>query len=128
MRREPIEIEGVHAPRGYSHATRIGDTVHVSGQIALDPEGNLVGRGDVEAQVRQVYANLEAVLQGVGLSLDDIVKTTIFLTDARDIEPFRNVRSEIMLDRLPSSTLLIIGGLALPDLLVEIEAIAAKPT
>jgi enamine deaminase RidA (YjgF/YER057c/UK114 family) len=119
-------VEGVHPPRGYSHYSRQGDTVYVAGQIALDPRGELVGRGDIEAQTRQVYVNLRLVLEHVGLSLHDIVKTTVLLTDAQHIETFRTVRSEVMGDHLPSSTLLVVTGLALPDLLVEIEAIAGR--
>ena len=121
-------IPGVHEPVGYRHLARVGDTLYVAGQIARALDGSVVGVGDVNAQARQVFANLEAVLASQGAGLGDIVKSTVFLTDARHIPGFREARAAVLGDDLPPSTLLIVDGLALPELLIEIEAIAIVPS
>jgi enamine deaminase RidA (YjgF/YER057c/UK114 family) len=120
-------IPGVHEPTGYRHLARVGDTLYVAGQIAKALDGSVVGVGDAHAQTRQVFANLAAVLASQGAGLGDVVKSTVFLTDARHIPAFREVRGSILGEDLPSSTLVIVDGLALPELLIEIEAIAVVP-
>jgi reactive intermediate/imine deaminase len=112
---------------GYSHVAKAGDTVYIAGQIALDADGNLVGKGDAEAQTHQVYANLQAILEELGGSLEDIVKLTTYLTDRSHLETFRRVRNRFFEDPFPPNTLLFISGLAQPDYLVEIEAVAFLP-
>ena len=121
-------IPGVHEPTGYRHLARVGDTLYVAGQIARAIDGSVVGVGDIQAQARQVFANLEAVLASQGAGLRDIVKTTVFLTDARLIPGFREARGSVLGEDLPPSTLLIVEGLAMPELLIEIEAIAIVPS
>lgn len=126
MRRQIIHPTVVHSTKGvgYSHVARAGDTLYIAGQIALDPEGNLVGEGDIEAQTRQVYANLRAICEDCGGSLANIVKMTTYLTDRSHLQGFRAVRNEIFREPFPPNTLLFIDGLADPRYLVEIEAIA----
>lgn len=126
MAREIIQPEGVHSTTGvgYSHAAKAGNTVYIAGQIALDVNGNLVGKDDVEAQTHQAYANLQAILEELGGSLADIVKMTTYLTDRGQLGAFRRVRNRFFSDPFPPNTLLFISGLAQPDYLVEIEAIA----
>lgn len=129
MTREIIHPSSVHSTAGvgYSHVARAGDTVYIAGQIALDPSGNLVGKGDIEAQTHQVYANLQAILEELGGSLEDIVKLTTYLTDRGHLDAFRRVRNRFFTDAFPPNTLLFVSGLAHPDYLVEIEAVAYLP-
>ena len=129
MVREIIHPASVHSTAGvgYSHVAKAGDTVYIAGQIALDAGGNLLGKGDVEAQTHQVYANLQAILEELGGSLDDIVKLTTYLTHRGQLEAFRSVRNRFFSDAFPPNTLLFVSGLAHPDYLVEIEAVAFLP-
>ena len=129
MAREIIQPVSVHSTEGvgYSHVAKAGDTVYIAGQIALDTDGNLVGKGDAEAQTHQVYANLQAILEELGGSLEDIVKLTTYLTDRSHLEAFRRVRNRFFRDPFPPNTLLFVSGLAQPDYLVEIEAVAFLP-
>jgi len=126
MARKIIQPESVHSTAGvgYSHAAIAGNTVYIAGQIALDADGNLVGRGDIEAQTHQAYANLQAILEGLGGSLEDIVKLTTYLTDRTQLAAFRRVRNRFFSDPFPPNTLLFVSGLAQPAYLVEIEAVA----
>ena len=129
MARQIIHPASVHSTAGvgYSHVAKAGDTFYIAGQIALDAGGNLVGEGDIEAQTHQVYANLQSILQELGGSLDDIVKLTTYLTERSHLEAFRIVRNRFFTDAFPPNTLLFVSGLAHPDYLVEIEAVAFLP-
>ncbi len=113
-------------PTGYTHVVEVrgGRTLYVSGQIALDQDGRLVGAGDLRAQTEQVLGNLKAALAASQATLDDVVKLTIFLTDASQIALFREVRDRYFSGPLPASSLVQVVRLARPDLLIEIEAIA----
>jgi enamine deaminase RidA (YjgF/YER057c/UK114 family) len=117
----------VHSTTGYSHAARIGDLVFVSGQVSQDLEGNVVGKGDIRAQVEQVYANLRAVLEAAGSGFDLIGKTTVFTTSLEYRPVIAEVRSRLFesLGHVPASTFVVVSSLANPDWLVEIEAVAA---
>ena len=130
MAREIIQPVSVHSTAGvgYSHVAKAGDTVYIAGQIALDVDGNLVGKGDIEAQTHQVYANLQAIIEELGGSLEDIVKLTTYLTDRSHLEAFRRVRNRFFRVPSPPNTLLFVSGLAHPDYLVEIEAVAFLPS
>ena len=130
MAREIIQPVSVHSTAGvgYSHVAKAGDTVYIAGQIALDTDGNLVGKGDAEAQTHQAYANLQAIVEELGGSLGDIVKMTTYLTDRSSLGAFRRVRDRFFKDPFPPNTLLFISGLAQPDYLVEIEAVAFLPS
>jgi 2-iminobutanoate/2-iminopropanoate deaminase len=113
----------------YSHAVAMGDTVYVAGQVAIGPAGELVGRGDIQAQARQVYKNLDAVLRAMGSDLGSILKLTVYLTDMNDLPIASQVRQEFMPERgYPASTVLEVSKLAEPDFLIEIEAIACIAT
>ena len=126
MAREIIQPKSVHSTVGvgYSHVARVGDTVYIAGQIALNRSGNLVGKDDVEAQTQQAFENLQAILKELGGGLYDIVKMTTYLTDRSQLEAFRRVRNRYLSDPFPPNTLLFISGLAQPEYLVEIEAVA----
>ena len=108
----------------FSQAVQVGNTIYVSGQVAMDESGNIVGKNDVRAQTRQVIANISAVLAEAGASLDDVVKVTMFITDMSRAGEAREVRLEFFTRQPPASTGVEVNALAHPDLLVEIEAIA----
>jgi 2-iminobutanoate/2-iminopropanoate deaminase len=124
MAHEILELNSVHSTAGYSHVAKAGNTLYVAGQVAKDKEGRLVGKGDFETQVRQVYTNLKNILEEAGGNLRNIVKMTTFLTHYNYIETYRNVRDEFFQEPYPANTLLFVESLALPDFMVEIEAIA----
>jgi len=109
---------------GFSRAVRAGDTAYVSGTVAWGPDGELVGRGDVYAQAKQAIANIEAALRQAGASLRDVVRTRIYLTDISRWEEAARAHREAFAEVRPASSLLEVSGLASPDMLVEIEAIA----
>jgi reactive intermediate/imine deaminase len=108
----------------YSNGVRAGDTVYVSGQVALDAGGRLVGPGDVVAQTRQTLDNVKAVLAAAGATLDDVVKVTVYLADVDDRPRVNEVRRAYFGPNRPASTLVEVSRLALEGLLIEIEAIA----
>jgi reactive intermediate/imine deaminase len=125
MANESIAPPFIHQTTGYSHAVRAGNTLYIAGQVALDPDGNLVGPGDIEAQVAQVWQNLKSVLAYAGGSVDDIVKITVFTTDLEYRPAIAAAREAVFPNgRYPASTFLVVQSLARPELLVEIEAIA----
>jgi enamine deaminase RidA (YjgF/YER057c/UK114 family) len=110
---------------GYSRAVRLGPLVHVSGTTANGPDGKLVGAGDIAAQVEQVFRNVRTVVEGCGGTMDDIVKITVYVTDAAHRPAVAAARQRHFPDgRYPASTYLVVSGLAIPELLVEIEAVA----
>jgi 2-iminobutanoate/2-iminopropanoate deaminase len=124
MARRVPETADVAPPQAYySHAVIAGDMVYVAGQVAVDAHGTVVD-GDAEAQTRQVMENLTRVVEAAGASMDDVVKTTVFLTDLADREAVGRVRREYFTDPPPANTLLVVSSLANPAFLVEIEAVA----
>ncbi|MEZ5291657.1 MAG: RidA family protein [Vicinamibacterales bacterium] len=120
---------GLSTPTGYTHvvSARGGRTIYVSGQVALDAKGQLVGRGDLSAQAAQVFANLETALTAAGATFDDVVKTNYYMLDAAHVQVVRDIRSRYFTRELPASTLVQVGRLANPDFLLEIEVIAVVP-
>ena len=119
----------VHAPLGaYSHTARVpagSDWLVVAGQVGIGPDGKLAG--GARAQAAQAFRNIVECLAAHGMDRGDLVKFTVFLTDARFIEEYRAARREVIGDEYkPPSTLLIVAGLVAPDMVVEIEAFAAK--
>ncbi len=124
-RGERINPPGVHTPQAnYSHVTRVGNTLYISGQLALDPDGNLVGAGDAAAQAEQCYRNVKAIVEHFGGTLDDIVKITQYITDLAYRPLVAGPRDRYLGTPGPASTLVVVKGLAAPDYLVEIEALA----
>jgi len=111
--------------RGYTQVVKTGNTVYIAGQVSVTSDGNVVGKGEPEAQVRQVWRNLEAAVASAGGSLQNIVKTTTYITSIDYAAAVRQVRDELFRSlHPPTSTLLVISELASPDFMVEIEAIA----
>ena len=101
-----------------------GTTVYTSGQVARNSQGEVVGKGDVGAQTRQVLENLKSVLAEAGATLDDIVKVVVYVTNVADFAAVHEVRAEYFKKDYPASTLVEVSALAGPDLLIEIEAVA----
>jgi enamine deaminase RidA (YjgF/YER057c/UK114 family) len=115
------------SPLGYSHVAEVrgGRTLYISGQLALDKDGNLVGRGDFPAQVKQVFENLKARLEEAGASFKDMVKLNFYITDASDIQALRDIRNNyINTENPPASTLVVVKQLVREEYLIEVEAIA----
>lgn len=118
---QPSSLGVPFAP--YVPGTKRGSLVFTAGQVALDREGNLVGKGDVKAQTRQVLKNLQAVLEEGGATLADVMKTTVYLADISHFADMNGVYAEFFGDQKPARTT-VEARLARPELLVEIEAIA----
>jgi enamine deaminase RidA (YjgF/YER057c/UK114 family) len=115
------------APAGYSHVVEVkgGRTLYISGQIATDKDGNLVGRNDFPAQVKQVFENLEARLKEGGASFKDVVKLNYYLTDASGVQAVRDIRNNyINTESPPASTLVVVKQLVREEYLIEVEAVA----
>jgi len=132
MRATRSNPDTVAAPMGtYSQAVRVetGDAVwiHVSGQIAIDREGDLVGPGDLRAQTRQVFENLKAILEANGATFGDAVKIGTYLTTLDDLAAMREVRSEYLTSDPPASTAVRVVALVVPDALIEIDLVAVVP-
>ena len=132
MRATRSNPDTVAAPMGtYSQAVRIetGDAlwIHVSGQIAIDLAGNLVGPGDLRAQTRQVFENLKAILEANGATFADAVKIGTYLTTLDDLAGMREVRSEYLTAEPPASTAVQVVALVVPEALIEIDLVAAVP-
>ena len=112
---------------GYSQGWRVDhaeSVVFIAGQIALSPDGQLVGEGDFEAQCRQVFENIATVLERAGATFDAIVKVTVYMPDITNLPTYRRVKAEFVTGAQPASTAIEVKGLAFPGLLVEVEAVA----
>ena len=110
---------------GFAQGTQIGDTIYVAGQVAQDPDGKLVGPGDMKAQARQVFANIEAVLAVAGASMKDVVKITTYVTDMSRYADYGAVRAEVFPDADIASATVAAPSLVRGGFLIEIETIAA---
>jgi len=128
MEKQQTNIRFINrAPAGYSHVVEVkgGRTLYIAGQIALDKDGNLVGRGDFRAQVKQVFENLKARLEKGGASFKDVVKLNYYLTDASDLQSLRDTRnSYINTENPPASTLVVVKQLVREEFMIEVEAVA----
>jgi 2-iminobutanoate/2-iminopropanoate deaminase len=114
--------------RGYSHAVRVelngAVIIYVSGQMAFDIDGALVGVHDMEAQTRKVFENLREILSANMAAFSDVVKMDTYVTDLAGLPAIREVRREYLGDEPPASTLVEISGLVHPDALIEIDVVA----
>lgn len=119
-----INPPGMTQPTAYSHVVRHDNLLFMAGQVALDAEGNVVGAGDMQAQVRQVLENMRTVLASQGADFSNIVKITIYTTDIDAYRQTGDIREEYWQGIAPASTLVQIERLARPVFLVEIEATA----
>ena len=121
----PIRLDpDPYEPYRLSQGFRVGDLLLVSGQAAIDEHGGLVGVGDFDAQAEQVFRNLQRVLEAGGSSLERVVKVTIFLTDMGNFPKIVELRGKWFTPPYPADTIVEVTSLALPELELEIEAIA----
>ena len=114
-------------PTGYTHIVEVtgpAKTVYISGQIAYDKDGKVVGAGDMKAQAEQVFKNLQAALGAAGAKFSDVVKMNTYITDMDKAPAVREVRARYFGETTPASTLVQVVHLARPELMLEIEVIA----
>jgi len=117
-------------PTGYTHIVEVtgpSKTIYISGQIAFDKDGNLVGGGDMKAQAEQVFKNLQTALTAAGAKFSDIVKMNSYITDMGQAQAVRDVRTRYFGEVVPASTFVQVAALARPGLMLEIEVIAVVP-
>jgi enamine deaminase RidA (YjgF/YER057c/UK114 family) len=118
-------------PPGYSNVVEVSGAriIFIAGQVALDAEGNLVGKGDFEAQADQVFRNLQAALASVGCTAQNLVKLTVFVRDMGELAAYRRARNRFFATSeppaAPAVTLVEVSRLFAEDFLIEVEAIAA---
>jgi enamine deaminase RidA (YjgF/YER057c/UK114 family) len=118
----------LHAPFGYSHVVEAsGRLAFISGQVAYNQAGELVGAGDAGAQARQVFENLKAALAELGTDFGSVVKLNYYAVDEESLQQIRSVRSEYVGEDPPASTFVFVRALVRPELLIEIEAVVALP-
>ncbi len=125
----PHELASAPAARFlYSHGVRRGAQLWISGQVSMDSAGAIVAEDDITGQAERVFENLLAVLRAAGGDFSDVVSTTTYVTDRSLLLPVNEVRGRyLQTDPSPTSTLLVVAGLARPEFLVEISAVAVLP-
>ena len=126
MQRTYLNPDGLAAqPEPYSHAIRSGDTLYIAGQVAFDEQNRVVGIGDPRRQAEQVWRNIRLAVEASGGTLADIIKITVFLRDIRHAAAEISVRESLFTPgRFPICTLVQVANLGLPDLLMEVDAVA----
>jgi enamine deaminase RidA (YjgF/YER057c/UK114 family) len=118
------QLIGPRPDANFSQAVRVGDTIHVAGQVAINEQRELVGEGDSEAQARQCFVNLARVLGEAGASISDVVSITAFLIGTEYYPGYATAKREFLSTALPAGTAVIVAGLMDPRFLIEIEAVA----
>ena len=109
---------------GYARAVQVGDTVYVSGTTATDPSGKIVGPGNMYAQTIQSIRNIESALNRLGMSLENVVRTRMYVTDIDRWEEVGKAHAELFGAIHPATSMIGVGRLVDPEMLVEIEAVA----
>lgn len=125
-----IQPEGLARAGAYTHVVSVsgGRTIYISGQVALDKTGALVGKGDMRAQAEQAFQNLKLALEAAGATFKDVVKMTYYVVDMSQFQAVRDVRAKYLsAETPPASTAVGVTRLVSPDMLLEIEAIAVVP-
>ncbi len=120
IRTEPDPLEPYFISQGF----RVGNVIHLSGQAAISSEGELVGVGDFDAQAEQTFRNIQQVLETAGSSLAKVFKVTIYLTDMSHFPRIVELRQRWFSPPYPADTIVEVKSLALPELMIEIEAMA----
>ena len=129
QKKQFINPPELSTPRGYTHVVTSegGKTVYIAGQVSMNAKGEIVGKGDLKAQMVQVYENLKVALKAAGAEFTDVVKMTTYIVNYQPehIPILREVRANYLSPTLPpANTLLGVQALFQPDVLIEIEAIA----
>jgi len=130
MEKTYLQPTNVPKPAGdYSQGLKVkgGTLVVISGQVAWDVQGNLVGKGDFEAQARQVFENLKNMLASAGATFSDVVKLGIFLKNREDFAVFKGIHAQYLKPPYPPTTLLVVKDLAREEWLLEVEVMAVVP-
>ncbi|MBR1267617.1 RidA family protein [Bradyrhizobium sp. AUGA SZCCT0222] len=131
MSKEIFSPPTLPPPTGYSHIAKVnkGTLVYVAGQVSADASGKMVGEGNFEAQVEQVFKNLKLALEAAGATMADIVKLNTYLVaevSQDDLPKMRAIRDRYLnKEKPPASTLVVVSRLARPGWLIEIEVVAA---
>jgi enamine deaminase RidA (YjgF/YER057c/UK114 family) len=112
---------------GYTHAIRIGHDIKISGAVSMDDQGNPTAVGDFEQQMKNVYADLDKVLQHYGCTFDDVIVENVYTTNMAKFLEVAAYRASIYTKQFPTGTWLEVKGLALPEFLIEIELEAYAP-
>ena len=123
MKKEGISPKGLFEPMGWSHAIKAGNTIYLAGMVGLDEQRKVV-EGGFEAQTIKTFENLKIILKEAGASMEDVVKLNIYVTDMANIVKFREIRARYFNPPMPAATGVEVSKLIMPDLLIEIEAIA----
>jgi enamine deaminase RidA (YjgF/YER057c/UK114 family) len=123
---ERINPSTLSKPTGYTHVVTVtgGRTIYISGQVAFDKEGNIVGPKDFRAQAVQVFENLRVALTAAGADFTNLVKLNYYVLDMGNISTLREIRSGYLKSEPPASTLVEVGRLAHEQFMLEIEAVA----
>ncbi|MCC2642247.1 MAG: yabJ 3 [Nitrospira sp.] len=125
MKVQKISIEpDPYAPFRLAQGYRVGELLFISGQAAIDGNGQLVGSGDFDVQAEQVFKNLDRVLRAGGSSLANVIKVTIFLRDMSNFSKIVELRGRYFAPPYPADTIVEVTSLYSPEALIEIEAIA----
>ena len=128
MEKQPINPWRWQEKFGFSHAWKVDGAqsiVFLAGQGPVSAEGQIVGQGDFEAQARRTFENIQAVLEQAGTSFGAVVKLTVYLTDIGHLLDYARVRNDfIVTSEPPASTALEVSALALPGMMIEVDAIA----
>ena len=127
-KRKEVRLPGLVAPIShYTDAVRFGNLLFISGMVGVDAQGRVAGRGDVVAQARATFSNMERILEAEGASFADVLKVTVYLRNVEDRARINPVRAEFFGDARPASTLVEVSKLVAPELLIEVEAVAGLP-
>jgi 2-iminobutanoate/2-iminopropanoate deaminase len=122
--RQEYRVAGLAKPLShYTDAVRFKDMLFISGLGAFDAAGNVVGADDVVEQTRQIFRNMQLVLDAAGADFSDILKVVVYVTDVKDLPRINPVRQQVFGEYRPTSTLVEVSRLALPEMKVEIEAV-----
>jgi 2-iminobutanoate/2-iminopropanoate deaminase len=132
IKRETIQPKGIHVRMmagqpAYSQVVTIsgsGRMIFLAGQLARDPDGNCVGKGDMRTQIQQVGENIKTCLEAAGATLADIVKTNTYITDFEEFSKHGDMRMRYFGAATPTSTTVEVRRLAGPDFMIEIEVMA----
>ncbi|MYE83874.1 MAG: RidA family protein [Gammaproteobacteria bacterium] len=127
-KRREVRVPDVCEPIShYTDAVRFGNVLFLSGMVGVDAKGRVIGKGDVVAQARATFANMQRILEAEGASFADVLKVTVYLRNVEDRARINPVRAEFFGDARPASTLVEVSKLVAPELLIEVEAVAGLP-
>jgi reactive intermediate/imine deaminase len=124
---EPIRVEpDVFSNFAIGQGHCVGDLIFLSGQAAIDESGNIVGAGDIKAQIEQAMRNIKRALEAANSGIERIFKITVYLTDMGNFEHIMEMRHQYFAEPWPADTTVGVQSLALPELMVELEVTATR--